>query len=367
MIEINEILSLQTNQCNTRIPNLPQGLVLYGAGTLCTFYVRLCRSNGVEPQISDSNPDKIGTSVLGIEVQAFDQILSVKGHVKVVITTPNFYSEIKNHLMTLIPEADIIEIDCPEIATSIYYDSDMYGGFLRDNTERLNQLYEQLADDQSRMTMTQVIKGNYSGNNRYFEEVNTDRQYFPQDVLTLTEDEAFIDGGAYNGDTLVQFLKAVGGNYRQIYAFEPTESLFRELSELKRSVFDSDERIRLFNKGLFDGTKTLRFTVLPGIEGANHITGDTGACEFIEVVGIDDVVDGPVTFIKMDIEGSELMALRGARETILKNKPKLAICIYHKHDDILSITEYIRELGLDYKYYIRHHSDFSCETVFYAV
>ena len=74
-----------------------------------------------------------------------------------------------------------------------------------------------------------------------------------------------------------------------------------------------------------------------------------------------------VTFIKMDVEGAELESLKGAEKTIRRDKPKLAICIYHKPEDMWTIPLYIKELVPEYKLYIRHHSSGVCETVLYAV
>lgn len=74
-----------------------------------------------------------------------------------------------------------------------------------------------------------------------------------------------------------------------------------------------------------------------------------------------------VTFIKMDVEGSELESLKGAKNTILRDKPKLAICIYHKPEDMVTIPLYIKELVPEYKLYVRHHSNSWAETVLYAV
>lgn len=72
------------------------------------------------------------------------------------------------------------------------------------------------------------------------------------------------------------------------------------------------------------------------------------------------------TFIKMDIEGAELEALEGAKTTIVKNKPKLAICLYHKPDDLWKIPLYLKDLVPEYKFYIRHHGKVRWETVLYA-
>lgn len=87
------------------------------------------------------------------------------------------------------------------------------------------------------------------------------------------------------------------------------------------------------------------------------------------MVAIDDVVDPQerVTMIKMDIEGSELEALRGARKTICRDKPRLAVCIYHKAEDMTEVPLYIKELVPEYRLYVRHHSKEIGETVFYAV
>jgi hypothetical protein len=77
--------------------------------------------------------------------------------------------------------------------------------------------------------------------------------------------------------------------------------------------------------------------------------------------------DLQVTFIKMDIEGAELNALIGSRNTIVKNKPILAISIYHKKKDIFEIINYILSLNLNYKFYLRHYSLGKSETILYAI
>lgn len=90
----------------------------------------------------------------------------------------------------------------------------------------------------------------------------------------------------------------------------------------------------------------------------------------IPVTTIDNTIDpcDRVTMIKMDIEGSELEALKGAMETILRDKPKLAISIYHKMEDMWEIPLYIKELVPEYRFYIRHHNSGGfAESVLYAV
>lgn len=88
----------------------------------------------------------------------------------------------------------------------------------------------------------------------------------------------------------------------------------------------------------------------------------------VQTTTIDEISDNkPISFIKMDIEGAELEALKGAAQTIQRNKPKLAICVYHKPEDILDIPGYILELNADYRLYLRHYSYTPTETVLYAI
>lgn len=83
---------------------------------------------------------------------------------------------------------------------------------------------------------------------------------------------------------------------------------------------------------------------------------------------IDDTVgNAEVTFIKMDIEGAEMPALQGAKKTILRCKPKLAVSVYHKPEDFVAIPKFIKSLRDDYKYYLRAYSRTGCETILYAV
>ncbi|WP_026491286.1 FkbM family methyltransferase [Butyrivibrio sp. XPD2002] len=88
----------------------------------------------------------------------------------------------------------------------------------------------------------------------------------------------------------------------------------------------------------------------------------------IKICSIDDTPECEgASFIKMDIEGAEWDALHGAEKTICRNKPKLALCIYHSDEDMIRIAEYIHELVPEYRLYVRHHTRRNHETVLYAV
>ena len=103
--------------------------------------------------------------------------------------------------------------------------------------------------------------------------------------------------------------------------------------------------------------------------GSSTITSN-GKGEKIKLVKLDSFAEkeelNKINFIKMDIEGAELDALKGAAETIKKYKPKLAICVYHKGRDMIDIPQYLKSLVPEYEFFLKHNTNSWAETVLYA-
>jgi FkbM family methyltransferase len=102
-------------------------------------------------------------------------------------------------------------------------------------------------------------------------------------------------------------------------------------------------------------------------EGLRRLAAGEGDA-FISVEALDNLLlDEPVTFIKMDIEGAETQAIIGTADIIKTQKPKMAICVYHRLEDIINIPFLLKELVPEYKIFLRHYSDTLLDTVCYAV
>lgn len=189
--------------------------------------------------------------------------------------------------------------------------------------------------------------------------------YFDPDIIKLHEDEVFVDAGALNMETSLRFMEECQKNHIQryrIHAFEPDCVSYGKCKNLLRNMPNAD--IKLYNAGLWSEDTTLYFEETGN--AASRISKEkTGAS--IKTVALDKCVSEPVTFIKMDIEGAELEALKGSREILKRYRPKLAISLYHKKEDLVEIPAYIKEVVPEYKLYIRHYSNASVETVLYAV
>lgn len=190
-------------------------------------------------------------------------------------------------------------------------------------------------------------------------------QYF--EIRTMCPDmrgEFFVDAGAFDGETTEYFLKHFEDGHA--YVFEPNPRQYQIVQDRLRNVFPDSCQVELFPYGVHDENTTLRFDSYEGDETSARIS-ESGDVE-IEVRRLDDLLGGrKVTFLKMDIEGSELAALRGAERIIREQRPKLAICVYHKPEDMWEIPSFILSCHPDYKLYLRHHSMLADETVLYAV
>ncbi len=224
---------------------------------------------------------------------------------------------------------------------------------------RISDAYNLLEDEESRHTFLDIIRYRISGKTEFLKRRVVLPQYFREEIFEFTEHEIFVDGGAAQGDSIINFMNFVDNKYDKIYAFEAKKSYCIGMEELFR-----DKNIKLINKGLYSHDSTLYFYEN---QHGSFISETVVTDQKIDVTSIDSSIDGPVTFIKMDIEGSELKALDGAKNVIQQYTPKLAICAYHLPDDLWEVPLKIKELVPQYKIYMRHHyEEMDEETVCYA-
>lgn len=186
-------------------------------------------------------------------------------------------------------------------------------------------------------------------------------QYFGEKYIEPQGKEIFFDGGAYDLDTTLSFIDWSKHDYEKIYAAEP----FTDAYENCLNIINADglQNIEMLNVGLW--SKKDKLKLMQNGTGGSSIN-ESGNIE-INVDSIDNILKGnKVTFIKLDIEGSEKEALIGAKKTIKKFKPRLAVSIYHKYLDSFDLALTLLELNENYKFGIRHYTLTSLETILYA-
>lgn len=195
-------------------------------------------------------------------------------------------------------------------------------------------------------------------------------QYFPEDLscFSFTEEEIMVDCGPCNGNDIMRLMDRTRGKYRHVYAFEPDRRSYMTM----RDFANEHKDITVRQKAVSEKSGFVSFN-----ERANRylscVCDDEIATYKVPKCALDDEIDGPVTFIKMDIEGDEVSALNGAKRLIQTFKPKLAISVYHKIADLWEIPLLMKKFVPEYEIYIRHHMPISptqtamWDTVAYAV
>lgn len=231
--------------------------------------------------------------------------------------------------------------------------------FIRENEEQFDRAYELLADEKSKSDFVDILNFKISGKIEYLFSCQSEKSKLYETVFPLTENETIVDLGAYDGDTIREFLSVTNGKYRKIYALEPDEKNFRKLCAKTEAL----ENIERYNFGAWDKEETLYFQKKAGRNSRQDESGIP-----VSFNSVDNLISDDVTFIKMDIEGAELRAIEGARKTVERCRPKLYICAYHRNEDAFALPLKINEICKDYKIYYRHHPYIPAwESNFYCV
>ncbi len=241
------------------------------------------------------------------------------------------------------------------------------------NIEKIIKVYSDLQDDFSKKTLLYLIEAVFLKNNSNIPDIWVKEQYFClPEFLCFDSNEVFVDCGAFVGDTIEQFINSHHGIFKKIYAFEPGENQFNSLCIRKRRLINewalNENQIDCIFAGVSDinSIGKIEFTE-NNLIGTRVIESSDGENSAIHIYKLDSKIENDkVTFLKADIEGYEMKMLRGAENLIKNNKPKLAISIYHKPQDLFEIALYIKNLVPEYKIAIRQHAIQLMDTVLYC-
>ena len=185
-------------------------------------------------------------------------------------------------------------------------------------------------------------------------------QYFPKSIRHLLNGINFLDAGAYTGDTLRE-MSALGIKPANVYAFEADADNFRKLAAYQ---FDDIGNIHCENFALWNERTRL------ALKRSNYIAAvdPNGEEKSVEAITIDEYFsDIPIGFVKTDIEGAERYALAGGMKVLERDRPVLAISIYHSLDDVVDIPEMLMSRLQNYDWFIRKHSSTYSEAILYGV
>lgn len=229
---------------------------------------------------------------------------------------------------------------------------------LQTREAELQGLASRLADEASVRCLYDVFMYRLTGDPEFTlgYTLRDQQQYFDVDLGLPTEGAVFIDGGAYRGETTEEFCRLHPG-YGAVHLFEPNA---RSMDSARARLRDH-ANICFHPQALGECRQRLQFDA--SAANASHITEQGGTA--IDVVALDQVVDGPVHLLKYDLEGFEVPALRGARRLIESSRPGLAICVYHRAVDFVDVPAVVLDMHDDYELRMRHYTEGWEETVLY--
>lgn len=228
-----------------------------------------------------------------------------------------------------------------------------------DNRDKFEQVYNRLEDDFSRKTYENIINFKISGKIEYLNACTSDKSEVYDSLIPLSDKELYVDLGAYNGDTAIEFSEAVNGCYEHIYAFEPNPKNYRKLCKNTENM----DNLTAFNAAAWNENTTLVFT-----KGEGRMSQRSGSSGVeTQALTVDSAVEKQATLIKLDVEGSEREAIEGARRHI-SGGANVISALYHRNEDLFAIPLQLLEINPNLRLYVRHQLYIPAwETNLYAI
>lgn len=332
-------------------------LVLYGAGRLARVFWDMCVELQIPvAEIWDKNVQGIFESA-GLPITyPPKQAAEEYSDVMILVCSHSFNDEICEDLLKKgFQKEQVISCLC----------KNPYFGIEKKNIEGYEWAFNFFVDDLSK----QLVLDKYALHtmDKYLSP-NTQAECYYEDYLTFGDGEVFIDGGAYIGDSAERFAQRQNGKYKHIYSFEPDAENFEKARESLKCL----PNVTLVPSGLWSKSGQMEFSHhdISSSSSMFYLSKEYTSST-VSVISLDEffaeksLEDYP-TFIKMDIEGSEKEALLGAQHIIQTKKPKLAICAYHKLEDIYELPQTILRIRSDYRMILRQHLHGYVDTILYA-
>ena len=329
--------------CEDEVKRIGKPVYIYGMGNGGEKVLKWCADRGVAVSGVFASDDFVrGQSFCGYEVLSLAQAEERSGDITVLLAFGTELPDVMAHIDHIGKRHQLFSPDVPVAGDRAFSKAEFF--FMR---ERALHVYESLADEQSKRVFTGLTAYKITGRLSYLREIFTDEAK-PSPLLRLGKDEVYCDLGAYNGDTVLQTVSAAGG-CKKIYALEPEKRNFQKCT---RNCIGIDN-IELVNAAAWSHDCVMAFE---GGSGRQAKLGEKGST-LIAARSLDSILHGgECTYIKYDVEGADIPALKGSAETIRRFQPKLCCALYHRCYDYIDIPLYIEELCGGYEFFMRQQS-----------
>lgn len=315
---------------------------IYGMGDGADKILRVFEEKGIACSGFFASDEFVrGHSFKGHLVHKLSEIEAAVEEFVIVLAFGAGYDSLYNRIMDISHRHILIAPDVPVVGEGLFtYE------YCLANSDKLRRVYDMLADDISRRTFADVINFRISGKPCYLHRCTVPRSDIFNGIISLDENEEYIDMGAYNGDTVREFVNITGGKYKRIFALEPDSRNYKKLTANTADI----PRLHTFNAAAWDTDGEGEFSDRSGRNA--RLSNEGQRIKRIPLLRGDSLTEN-ATLIKMDVEGAEMQAIKGCASSI-KNDAKLICALYHRNEDIFEIPLAVHEMNPELKLYIRH-------------
>ena len=348
-----------------------QPVVLYGTGDGADKVLARLAETGVPVSgIFASDEFVRGQQFHGFTVRTYSELLALREKVIVLIA---FASELPDVLERFYKLASVHETYAPHVPV-FSGEETVTAAWIKKYERELQTVYERLADAVSRETFASVLNYKLSGRLSYLQACTTNRADDLKTLFSFGGEETYLDLGAYNGDTVQEFLQLTRGRYKKIVALEPDKKNFKKLTDFVRQ--NELKHITCLQAGVWNDCGSLELTGNGGRQSTFWEADCSGfatqplsqTCSMkkkikkqqVTVVSVDAVLGNDrADYMKFDVEGVEKEALEGAAGHLVPDGngtlPKLLVAAYHHDEDLFALPMLLWKLQPEYKIYLRKH------------
>lgn len=341
---LSSLLSLPT--CWEKLQQADKPIVIYGMGNGADHILAVFETLGVQAaDFFASDAFVRGHSFHGVRVKKFSEIQELYEDFVIVVAFAVQDRPTMDYICSLAERYELYAPDLPVVG-NVLFDRD----FLAAHMDEAEAVYRKLADEKSREVYYDLMAYKLTGRLDILMKTESDRAEVLRELLPLGENEGYADLGAYNGDTVAEFLSMTSGSFSSIHAMEPDPKNHKKMvTRAENMGIYPDERVHLHNIAAWKEAATLHFAAKAGRNSAV-----TAAGREIPADALDHLVHGDaISFMKLDVEGSEYEALLGAAETIRRCRPRILLSAYHLSRDLFALPQLIESIAPDYRFYLR--------------
>lgn len=342
---INKIL--EYDDLWTKLKQSDKTILLYGMGDGADKVLDVCEEKGIKISgVFASDGFAKNKIFRGFNVTDYSTAKSTFGSFIVLLSFASSRPEVIENIMKIHSETELYCPDVPVFGEGLF-DKE----FVKENFAKFEECYNLLSDVKSKENYINLILGKMTGDIKYLIDSETSVEEAYKNIISPTNNSHYVDIGAYNGDTIREYL-SFAGSCEKVTAFEPDAKNYRKLiTYAQEAGLDVSS---LHNIAAWDKMETLTFYSRSGRNSAGTTSHKNVKSSEIQADKVDSYINSKVDFINIDAEGSDRRVLLGLKDTIKKYYPTISCAVYHRNEDLFDIPLLLKSLYGECEIFIRH-------------